>query len=286
MNLKQYQEEARKTDQAHKKGSVLSYIVPLLGIIGELGSLVSEFKKMFRDGKSHTKFTENLREELGDVLWYVANIASKFNIDLEDIARFNLEKVRERFPGYEKGATPLFDAYFAESEQLPREMEIIFSEQQEGVVIMSCNGKQLGDPLTDNSYSDDGYRYHDVFHLSYLAILGWSPVLRKLLKVKRKSVELIDEVQDGARAAVIEEAISAFVYSQAKNHDFYHNITRVDDTVIETIKSLVDHLEVSMCTSLEWEKAILQGCAAFRKIRENKGGKLIVSLNNRSITAI
>ena len=49
------------------------------------------------------------------------------------------------------------------------------------------SGEKIGDELTDNAYKDDGYRFHDVFHSAYVAILGWSPVIRKLLKRKRKS---------------------------------------------------------------------------------------------------
>src|SRR2546425_1996035 len=51
--------------------------------------------------------------------------------------------------------------------------------------------------IQDNAYDDDGYRFHDVFHFAHLAILGWSPVLRKLLKRKRRNDVLVDEVEDG-----------------------------------------------------------------------------------------
>ncbi len=67
-------------------------------------------------------------------------------------------------------------------------------------VIQQCTGINIGDRLTDNRLEPDDYRFHDVFHLAYAAILGWSPVLRALFKVKRKSCPKIDENQDGARA--------------------------------------------------------------------------------------
>ena len=63
------------------------------------------------------------------------------------------------------------------------------------------DGKFIGDSLSDNAYVDDGYRFHDVMHLAHMAVLGWSPVMRNLLKLKRKSQPTIDEVEDGARAA-------------------------------------------------------------------------------------
>jgi hypothetical protein len=52
---------------------------------------------------------------------------------------------------------------------------------------MYFGGKPLGDDLTDNAYVDDGYRFHDVIHLALIAHLGWSPVVRGLMRRKRKS---------------------------------------------------------------------------------------------------
>jgi hypothetical protein len=54
------------------------------------------------------------------------------------------------------------------------------------MVVQRLYGLNVGDPLTDNSHRPDGYRFHDVFHMSYAVHLGWSPVLRALLKLKRK----------------------------------------------------------------------------------------------------
>lgn len=57
----------------------------------------------------------------------------------------------------------------------------------------------IGSPLNDNSHVDDAYRFHDVLHLAYVAILGWSPVMRALFGLKRKSSAKHDRVEDGAR---------------------------------------------------------------------------------------
>ena len=70
------------------------------------------------------------------------------------------------------------------------------------------NGVPFGEELTDNAYDHDGYRFHDIFHFAYAAVLGWSPITRALLRRKRKSRPLVDEVEDGGRAAVIEEGIA------------------------------------------------------------------------------
>ena len=66
---------------------------------------------------------------------------------------------------------------------------------------LRCNGLNFGDRLTDNIVDPDGYRYHDIFHFAYAVHLGWSPVIRSLLRAKRKSVPATDENEDGGRHA-------------------------------------------------------------------------------------
>ena len=61
-------------------------IVPMLGLAGETGQLLSEYKKHLRDGEAHRLFKERVSEELGDLLWYIANVASKFDLTLDEIA--------------------------------------------------------------------------------------------------------------------------------------------------------------------------------------------------------
>ena len=82
-------------------------------------------------------------------------------------------------------------------------------------MMITIDGAPAGDELQDNAYVEDGYRFHDIFHVAHAAKLGWSPVLRgKLLNPKRKrSVDpIVDEVEDGGRAIVIDEAIVAYVW--------------------------------------------------------------------------
>ena len=55
------------------------------------------------------------------------------------------------------------------------------------VVRMTVNGFRFGAPLTDNSWSETGYRWHDTLHLTYAVCLGWPPVFRALAGVKRRS---------------------------------------------------------------------------------------------------
>src|SRR5690349_9685803 len=98
MNLDEYQKTAMETDRTNYAGSKGDpFIIALLGLVGEAGSLLTEYKKLLRDGEAHAHFHERVGEELGDALWYIATIASKANISLDDIARKNLEKTRSRW---------------------------------------------------------------------------------------------------------------------------------------------------------------------------------------------
>lgn len=285
MQLDEFQRIAQETDQ--KPGTDDgALIVPLLGLAGEAATLQTEFKKRLRDGDAHARFSEQVGEELGDVLWYVANIAHKVGLSLGEIAQKNLDKTRARWL---KNRAPhtLFDADYPAHEQLPREFEYTFAystvEGIEKVVLLGNDGKQVGDPLTDNANRDDGYRFHDVLHLAHAAVLGWSPVFRKLLGRKRKSVPKVDDVEDGGRAWVIDEAIAAAVYEYAERHEFLEGATRVDWELLRSIKRLTAGYEVRSCTAAEWEIAILTGLRVWREVRQADGGTVRGNLVKRTL---
>src|SRR3954451_23326948 len=96
MHVDEYQSEAAKTRQKPKIETAAA-VVPLLGLASETGELLNEYKKYLRDGSAHERFRDRLREELGDVFWYLADAATEFDLRLSDIAKDNLEKVRERW---------------------------------------------------------------------------------------------------------------------------------------------------------------------------------------------
>ena len=93
----------------------------------------------------------------------------------------------------------------------------------------------------------------------------------------------MDEVEDGARAAILEEAITAFVYNHAKNHEFYKDISILDYELLKTVKGLVSGLEVKICPLTQWQKAILDGYRIFNQLLENNGGRVRLNLNEREI---
>jgi NTP pyrophosphatase (non-canonical NTP hydrolase) len=293
MDFRDYQEQALNTDRIPAVNGT-EIIVPMLGLVGEAGSLLTEYKKHLRDGDAHKLFKEGVAEELGDLLWYVANVASKFDLDLEMIAESNLEKCRSRW-GW-RNATRMgvrtvgysFDSDFAEHERLPRKFEVEITEVTQGNSVKMkafIDGQQIGNDLTDNSYSSDGYRFHDVFHLAYAAVLGWSPVTRQILGGrKRKSNPDVDEVEDGGRAKAIEEGLSALVFSYAKDHAFLDGVSALDYQLLKTIKNMTSHLEVAQCSLGDWEKAILMGYEVWRQVDKNRGGTVVVDLDACSIT--
>ncbi|MFZ5727310.1 MAG: nucleoside triphosphate pyrophosphohydrolase family protein [Pseudomonadota bacterium] len=289
MEFKAYQAQALQTDQVPAQdgdGDATSLVVPMLGLAGETGQLLKEYKKHLRDGPAHRLFKDRVAEELGDLLWYVSNVASKFGLDLDEVAARNLAKVRARWAA-PHAIAPTFDAEFPDGERLPRQMTVRLVEERRGLerpkVRMTINGETLGAPLGDNTYDPDGYRFHDVFHLAYAAVLGWSPNLRAFLQRKRKSIPLLDEVEDGGRARVIEEAVSALAFDYARTHSFLEGISEIDYRLLRTIRSMTSHLEVAGATVADWERAILDGFAVWRAVLANSGGEIAVNLDTRQI---
>ncbi len=88
MELNEYQRLANQTDQQPEEVNLetepRSIMVPLLGMAGEVGELLGEHKKWLRDGESYKLFPERVKEELGDLLWYLSNVATKHGLTLED----------------------------------------------------------------------------------------------------------------------------------------------------------------------------------------------------------
>lgn len=288
MDFNSYQKEALRTDRVPARDDAASLIVPMLGLAGETGQLLSEYKKHLRDGEAHRLFKERVSEELGDLLWYIANVASKFDLPLSDIAEANLAKVKQRWTS--ERAEPLtFDAEFPEGERLPRSFEVELIDVEGGVrrhLRLQVDGNPLGAELTDNAYDPDGYRFHDVFHFAFAAVLGWSPITRAMFRRKRKSRPMLDEVEDGGRAAVIEEGVVALAFDYARRHHFLDGVAALDFQLLRTIKDMTSHLEVQQCTTGEWEQAILQGFDVWRAVLAARGGRIAVNLDARRITFI
>lgn len=211
------------------------------------------------------------------------------HISLNEAAIGSLAKSLDRFPlPRARNWGQSFDESFDVDERLPRRMEITFREKMtsRGIpyVIQQWKGVNVGDRLTDNAQVPDDYRYHDVFHLAYLAYLGWSPVLRGLLRLKRKSNPEIDEQQDGARAIITEEGISNWIFAHGLRHHAFEGVSRLEYGFLKTIRQMVKGYEVEERPLWAWEEAIIRGFEVFRELRKNRGGTVVVDMNKHSLT--
>ncbi len=377
--MNEFQRNTLLTDQNTAKG-MDGLRFPLLGLFGEVGSLLSALKKKQRDQLAYIGYADAILEEFGDVLWYFANIATRANlelsviaqrmfrdlsdwdetkphefgtfgdltsdqkqnkgfesssfeqrlielagkvgrllddvamdriqrnrdalaahlveifrtllqaandagIDLDEAAYRNIAKTNSRWPK-DHNYPPLFDDSDDPEEQLPRLVELNVVERRDGskvYVRLKCNGINIGDRLTDNKADQDDYRFHDVFHLSYAAILGWSPVTRALFKVKRKRQPEIDENEDGARAILVEEGISTWIFSHACRLKYFDGISSLDYPLLKAIGQQVTGYEVERCPLWLWEKAILDGYEVFRQLREHRQGLVIADMKRREV---
>ena len=96
MEFNDYQRESRRTAIYPDAGKNMTY--PVLGLCGEAGEVAEKMKKVMRDKGGYFDHDSRaaIRKELGDVLWYVSQIASELNFDLENVAQENLDKLRDR----------------------------------------------------------------------------------------------------------------------------------------------------------------------------------------------
>jgi NTP pyrophosphatase (non-canonical NTP hydrolase) len=344
----------------------------LLGLVGEVGSLVSALKKKRRDTDGFLGYHDAVLEELGDVLWYVSAVARCGGTSLEDVLvraavdtdsqgtvtlgalaprtpsgvdeaafersllelageggdlakRFsggaytdnidalrgdlikfirplgraasaaevsldeagirNIAKTQDAWPT-QIVFPPLFDEGLHVDEQLPRLLRVeIYEREVNGkkFVFQKSGGLLLGDRLTDNHLPEDDYRFHDVFHLAYAAVLGWSPTTRALLKIKRKSLPAIDENEDGARANLIEEGLSTWIFETAKRHQFFAHTPRLGLDLLKAVKNFVQGYEAHGLPLWLWDRAILQGYTVFRELQVHRRGIVTADLIKREV---
>ncbi len=236
-------------------------------------------------GALRTRPGKDIRKNLETVWDCIVRVAESAAIDLSEAAETNLGKTQSRWPETSV-FMPLLDRDFQEEEQLPRKLDVEFRRVKRGKtdsVIIRCNGLNFGDRLTDNIGEPDFYRFHDVFHLAYAVYLGWSPVIRALLRCKRKSKPEVDENQDGARARIIEEAVSVIVFSRAKEMAYYDGADHVDYDLLKAIQELIQGFEVADAPLWQWETAILAGYHVFRQLREHGEGHVTVDMNQREL---
>lgn len=96
LTFSEYQEKAKETALYPNVGSNPYY--PSLGLSGEAGEIANKVKKIMRDKSDviDDETRDDIKKELGDVLWYVAAVASEFKLDMGEIAEKNYEKLKKR----------------------------------------------------------------------------------------------------------------------------------------------------------------------------------------------
>ena len=317
IDIATYQREAFKTSQLTRGSSPEHLLAPILGLASETGSILDIYKKYLRDAIDLKANREYLKEELGDLLWYIATVATSADLRLEDIARSNLARTRDRYPKNLREAfakLQVFDQQYSPQERFPRKVTIEFTERRQAgkvravlkLVSVRPNafpkgpitivehgerkkigfavGRRLGDTLTDNSRRADDYRYHDAVHLGFMAVLGWSPIMRTLLGVRRRSNATVNEAEDGARAKYVEEGLSAVLAALSLRRLGFGGEITVDGDSISVAQAVTSSLEARQLPGWLWRRAISQGFAAMHTLGENKGGFLLADLNKRTLT--
>lgn len=266
---------------AHQTANTEDDDVYLLGLIGEAGSVASSIKKVKRDNTARLAIGDEIKAELGDVLWYVAELATRNGLQLSDIAKCNLVKTKYLFHGSEEN----FDENSPSDQCLPTLFIAKFSEGPQKIKI-SIDGVDFGDPLDDNSWDDDGYRYHDVFHLAYAIKLGWSPVIRKLLKRKRSYDAEIDRIEDGARSVFLDEGISVAIFNQNVIRGGVSSLSvrgNIPFSLLEMVKTMTKGCEVRVRDVDGWRDAISAGFQMFDQLIANRGGRIVCDRSSKSM---
>ena len=151
-------------------------------------------------------------------------------------------------------------------------------EASPGTAETAIDGKRAGNQLTDNNYVDDGYRYHDVFHLALAAVLGWSPTLRYIAGLPRK-----DRREHGRRAVMLDEGIVALAFKHLESRNFLQDGQRIDPQMLESFQSMTSHLTVPHPGIPDWERALSEGCRAWLTIRQHHGGTITADFDRRTM---
>lgn len=261
-----------------------NYQEELEELAGEVGLLVRDFED------SYTK--EAILDQLTRIFEKFLVIVNQSGAQFCEVIEFNLNKISARWPEkLDYDNAPYFEHNVPSYEKFPRKLkvhifEIIKEDGKSYFVIQRLSSLNIGDRLTDNIIREDDYRFHDVFHYAYASVLHWSPVLRSLLKIKRKSDPRLDEAEDGARAILIEEGISTLVFNQAKQLKLFENVGRgkLSFDLLKSISDLTRGYEVGRCPYWQWEEAILQGYEAFRFLKQHRSGTVVLDLDQRKLS--
>ena len=94
---------------------------------------------------------------------------------------------------------------------------------------------------------------------------------------------MIDQIEDGGRAAAVEEGISQLVFCYAKKRQFLEGCHEVDPALLRIILDLTAHLEVRIRTASDWQRTILTAYKAFRQVLNTHSGILVGDMYRRDL---
>lgn len=316
MEFNDYQQRAARTASSVHDDPRESTIASLFGLGSETGTLLDIQKKLMTGGVDPSAGAERVKQELGDLLWYLARVAGVFDFDLSEIAEASLARSLYMWGDGSEDlkALPEFDST-EPGERFPRSLVLRFDEvdHTEGarplkrakITLLDADpndfpdgrietapgrfrgyevGGVVGDPLTDNSRREDGYRYHDAIHMAFMACLHWSATMRSLLKVKRKSEEEKDEGEDSARPIFLEEGLAAVLAALSTSRLGFATVASIDGDVLSAVQACTRDLEVSAVPGWAWRRAIVAGFSAMRELESHGGGILRADLDERTLT--
>ena len=92
MDFSTYQKAAHKTAVYPKS---VGFTYTIYGLVSEVGELAGKLKKRLR-GDAQSNFEEAIEKEIGDILWYLSEICTVLDIELDDIATNNIKKLADR----------------------------------------------------------------------------------------------------------------------------------------------------------------------------------------------
>ncbi|MBN9658442.1 MAG: hypothetical protein J0H49_09700 [Acidobacteria bacterium] len=180
------------------------------------------------------------------------------------------------------------DAAFPRHEQFPRHVAFAFvpvGDKRCHIYVEPLHGplRRVHTGAADLDCEGDGYRWSHAFNLAYMAILGWSPVARALLGLKRRSDRTFEKAEDGARAQMMEEAMSALIFHDAEANGFYERTGDIPQSLVDEVCWIAHHYEARQIKAEGWRTAIQQGYKIWRSLRARNGGIVELNLNDRHI---
>jgi NTP pyrophosphatase (non-canonical NTP hydrolase) len=328
MEFADYQAKAEASNELHDENPEKALNAALFGLGSETGSLMDIRKKLLTGDLGIDVAREELKQELGDLLWYVSRVATAIDLNLETIASENLERAGRmwRHSAAELRELPELDNGVP-GERFPRHIRFLFEESEleengktikraditlveanhndypdgpvpvlgpAGEPLFDANGNpktrgyevgaKLGAQLDDNSKRVNGYRYHDAIHMAFMTMLHWSPTMRSLMNIKRKSQPEKDAYEESARPIFLEEGLAAVLAALAPRRLQFGTFASIDGDVLTAVNACTKNLESSEVPDWAWRHTIVAAFGVMGDLEAHGGGYVVADLEARMLT--